>query len=227
MTLRVVLAVVLAFPAGWLVNVVADRVPERLALFRPVRPLVLGGGDLLVHAVVLVAFAAGAWRLEGLAPAALVGYLFLFGVLITVSVIDVDHMRIPDLVVIPSLVASAALVVAVSATGRDLSAAAMAALGAAVYFAFLLVVHVVYPRGMGFGDVKLAALMGLYLGWLGRDWAQSVTLVLWAMLVSFVAGAVVGVALLVIRRRNEPMPFGPFLALGTVAVVLVGPATFT
>ncbi len=227
MTLRIALCVLVALPAGWLVGVVADRVPQRLALFTPLRPVVLEGRDLLVHVVVLVLFAAGGWRLGELSVAELAGYLFLFGVLVAVSVVDVDQMRIPDLIVLPSLVASIALVVVVSLVHRDPYAIATAALGAVVYFGFLLLVHLVYPRGMGFGDVKLAALMGLYLGWLGSGWAQAVTLVLWAMLVGFVAGAIVGIALLVARRRNEPIPFGPFLALGTVAVVLAGPALFT
>ena len=96
-----------------------------------------------------------------------------------------------------------------------------------MYFGFLLVVHLAYPRGMGFGDVKLAALMGLYLGWLGSSWVVALSLVLWAMLIGFVVGSVVGIGLLIVRRRNEPMPFAPFLALGTVVVVLVGPTAFT
>ena len=62
---------------------------------------------------------------------------------------------------------------------------------------------------MGFGDVKLAALMGLYVGWLGTTTLDAVVLVLWAMLIGFVAGSVIGVVLLVARRRNRPFPFGP------------------
>lgn len=154
------------------------------------------------------------------------GYLLLFGVLIAVSVIDVQQMRIPDVIVLPALVTSIALVVVVSlAEGRPRDIA-IAAVGAGLYFGFLLFVHLVYPRGMGFGDVKLAALMGLYLGWLGSSWIESVALVLWAMLIGFVAGSAVGIVLLVIRRRNEPMPFAPFLALGTIVVVLAEPTTF-
>jgi leader peptidase (prepilin peptidase)/N-methyltransferase len=83
-------------------------------------------------------------------------------------------------------------------------------------------VHLISPRGMGFGDVKLAAVMGLYLGWLAPDYAGAAYIVLWAMLIGFLAGSVMGIAMLMARRRSTPIPFGPFLALGTITVVLIG-----
>jgi leader peptidase (prepilin peptidase)/N-methyltransferase len=75
---------------------------------------------------------------------------------------------------------------------------------------------------MGFGDVKLAAVMGLYLGWLAPSYTGVFALVLWGMLVGFVAGSVVGIVMLVTRRRSTPIPFGPFLATGALTVVLIG-----
>ena len=73
---------------------------------------------------------------------------------------------------------------------------------------------------MGFGDVKLAAVMGLYLGWLAPDYLTTFRLVLWAMLVGFVIGSIAGVALWAVRGRNAAIPFGPFLAFGSLVVVL-------
>jgi leader peptidase (prepilin peptidase)/N-methyltransferase len=72
---------------------------------------------------------------------------------------------------------------------------------------------------MGFGDVKLAAVMGLWVGWLGTTYAAAIGLVLWAMLIGFVAGSIIGMVLLAVRRRSKQIPFGPFLALGTVVAV--------
>jgi leader peptidase (prepilin peptidase)/N-methyltransferase len=88
-----------------------------------------------------------------------------------------------------------------------------------MYFGFLLLAHLVYPRGMGFGDVKLAAVMGLYVGWLGSSTITAIGLVLWAMLLGFIGGAIVGTVMLAVRRRSQPIPFGPFLALGTIIAV--------
>ena len=88
------------------------------------------------------------------------------------------------------------------------------AIAAGAAFAFLLVV-LVYPRGMGMGDVKLAAVMGLYLG---RAVAP-------ALLIAFAAGALFG-AVLITRHgseaRKQAVPFGPFLAFGGFVALFVG-----
>jgi len=78
--------------------------------------------------------------------------------------------------------------------------------------------HLVSPRSMGFGDVKLAFVLGLVLGWLG--WSELVL----GLFCGFLAGAVVGLALIVLRHRGrkDHLPFGPFLAFGTLIVLLWG-----
>ena len=134
--------------------------------------------------------------------------------LVTVSVIDIECYRLPDRIVLPTMVASVVLVVVESLRAGEAGHIQYALAGAAIYFGFLLVVHLISPRGMGFGDVKLAAVMGLYLGWLAPDYLTTFRLVLWAMLVGFVIGSVVGIALWAIRGRNAAIPFGPFLAFG-------------
>jgi leader peptidase (prepilin peptidase)/N-methyltransferase len=81
----------------------------------------------------------------------------------------------------------------------------------------LLVLHLASPRGMGFGDVKLGLLLGVVVG------ARTAALVLPALVLAGVLGALVGVVQMVRRRRRDVMlPFGPFLVAGTVlALALV------
>jgi leader peptidase (prepilin peptidase)/N-methyltransferase len=97
-------------------------------------------------------------------------------------------------------------------------------LGGALYFAFLFVPHLVYPKGMGMGDVKLALVMGLYLGW-GFATIDAVSNVVWGLLVGSVLGVISGAVVNVVRRRGGAFPFGPSLALGCFAVLVQVGAT--
>jgi len=218
---RLVVCAVLALPAGWFAGVLADRVPERERLFGPLKPVHLVGRDLALHLGVLALFLAAAWRFESAPWGVLMGFCALFAVLAALSAIDIEHYRLPDLIVLPSLAISIPWIVVVSVRADAPIAIRYALVGGAIYFGFLFVAHLISPRGMGFGDVKLAALMGLYVGWLGASYTEALALVLWAMLIGFATGSVFGFAVLLRRRRNRPFPFGPFLALGTVAAVLL------
>jgi leader peptidase (prepilin peptidase)/N-methyltransferase len=218
---RLVVCGVLALPAGWFAAVLVERVPERLALFRPWKPLRPSRRDLVVHLLVLVLFLAAAVRFADASVGELGAFLLLFGALAALTVIDIECYRLPDRIVLPTLAVSIPLIAVVSIVGDDADRIRFALAGGALYFGFLFLAHLISPRGMGFGDVKLAALMGLYVGWLGTDYPQALALVLWAMLVGFLSGTVIGVVLLIARRRSRAFPFGPFLALGTVVVVLI------
>ena len=218
--LRLVVCAVLALPVGWFAGVLIDRVPDRESL-TPLPGVRLSGKYLFVHLAMLVLYVLAAVRFDEESVGMLVGYLFLFAMLLTVSVIDVQLFRLPDLIVLPSIVISLVLVVVVSLIDDNPESIRFALAGAGLYFGFLLLAHLVYPRGMGFGDVKLAAVMGLYVGWLGTTYAAAFGLVLWAMLIGFVAGSIIGMVLLAIRRRSKQIPFGPFLALGAVVAVLL------
>jgi leader peptidase (prepilin peptidase)/N-methyltransferase len=77
---------------------------------------------------------------------------------------------------------------------------------------------------MGFGDVKFAAVLGLMAGFQASSFLEVVFLVLWVFLIGFAFGTLGGIALLVFRGRNQPFPFGPFLAMGTLATVLLSRA---
>jgi len=141
-------------------------------------------------------------------------------ILIVVLVIDLEHGLILNAIVVPALVF--ALLVAVLASPgwlgdlfphRVLSAAA----GAASGFVLLFLIALVARGGMGWGDVKFAAFMGAAAGF---------PLVFVALFCSVVIGGAAGVVLLATRKkgRKQAMPFGPFLALGTMATLLWGPA---
>jgi leader peptidase (prepilin peptidase)/N-methyltransferase len=130
--------------------------------------------------------------------------------LIAVTFIDLDHRIIPNRIVLPAAVwgvVSAALV-------RLSDLPALLAWGAGA-FTFLLVVALVYPAGMGLGDVKLAGVMGLYLG----------SSILPALLTAFLAGSLYGIAVMArhgAKARKIGVPFAPFLALGGLVGLLVG-----
>ena len=164
-------------------------------------------------------FALAAWRWE--ASAVLVPFLFLFAVLLVVSLIDLEHYRIPDRIVFPALGVSIGLISFVTVIeGYDLVFVRNALIGAVAYFVLLLVPHLIYPKGMGFGDVKLALLMGLFLGWLYSDVFNGITLIMWALVLGSLLGVVAGIAFALIRGRRAEFPFGPALALGCVLVLL-------
>lgn len=149
-----------------------------------------------------------------------VPYLVLFAVLMVVSVIDIEHYRIPDRIVFPTLAISIPLIVVVSLVEDTPEAVKGALVGAVVYFLMLFVAHLVYPRGMGFGDVKLALVMGLYLGWIYLDVFEAISLVLFALMIGCVMGVIAGGVLALVRRRSAAFPFGPALAASTVVAVL-------
>ncbi len=130
--------------------------------------------------------------------------LVLCTVLMTITLTDLDLRVIPNAIVLPA----ALLVIAVVAVA-DPDDLAERAIAAAIAGGFLFVVALAYPRGMGMGDVKLVAMMGLYLG---RAIAP-------ALLIGLMAGAAVGLFLIArfgAEARKRAIPFGPFLALGGV-----------
>jgi leader peptidase (prepilin peptidase)/N-methyltransferase len=155
---------------------------------------------------------------------ALVPLLVLAACLVTVSVIDLQLQRIPDRITFPTLAIAVPLIVAVSLHYDATETIRAALVGSAAYFLFLFVTHLVYPAGMGFGDVKLALVMGLYLGWLGWDpdfpVAGPVRLVLYALMLGCVLGVVFGLTMRFVTKARGAFPFGPALAVGCYVVIL-------
>src|SRR5699024_10447667 len=97
-------------------------------------------------------------------------YLVAIGVALTM--IDLDHHRLPNAIVLPSYPVVALLLVAAAAMTGDWWALARAGIGGAALFGFFLLLVLIYPAGMGWGDVKLAGVLGMMLGYLG--WAALV-----------------------------------------------------
>ena len=147
-------------------------------------------------------------------PALVVG----FTTLLALSLIDLDTRRVPNKVLAVGLAISTGLLVLAAALGDDWGSLARALGGAAIGLVLLGAIHLAAPRGMGMGDVKLAALCGLLLGWGGLRFVFA------GLFLGFLLGAIVGVALLVGGRagRRTALPFAPFLAAGTVAVIALG-----
>ncbi len=189
-------------------------------------PLVEGATGLLFAILGILASPPGKrlpWAFSwggqgGLLPwfLGLLAYMaFLWG-LVVLAAIDLEHRRLPDALTLPLaligflLLGGAGLVA--GEEGRILSSL-VSGLGLA---GLLLLVALVYPGGMGLGDVKLAGVIGIYLGW------SSPVLALEGLFLAVLAGGVVAVALLAAgRSRKETIPFGPFLSLGAAAALFL------
>src|SRR3954451_8151323 len=130
--------------------------------------------------------------------------------LIAVAFIDLQHKIVPNKIMLPAAVWG--LVTAVAFRTHMAPELLIAGAGAFVFFLLAALIH---PKGMGMGDVKLAGVMGLYLG------ASIVP----AMLIGFLTGSIVGIAMLARyggAARKVGIPFGPFLALGGFTALLAG-----
>jgi leader peptidase (prepilin peptidase)/N-methyltransferase len=140
-----------------------------------------------------------------------------FIVMLAIALIDARLRVIPNRLVYPAWLGFAALILAGELTGEPLSALG-AVLGSLGYGGPLMVVAIA-SGGMGMGDVKLAALIGLVLGAVGLSYVAT------AAAAAFLAGGIGAlVALLVLRRgRRQTIPFGPYLAAGAIAASLIGP----
>jgi leader peptidase (prepilin peptidase)/N-methyltransferase len=205
----VAVAALVGGAVGHLVNRLAGRFPssaERDGAALAARPPLLELGTALLFVLTAVRFGLS-WEL----PA----FLFLAGAGVLLGVIDARNKVLPNRVTLPSIgIAAVLLSVAALASGHW-SPLARAALGAAVLFVVFFVLVLISPRSIGMGDAKLAALLGLYLGWLGT----SVLVV--GIAAGFVVQALVALALLATRRiglRGE-LPFGPAMLVGAAVVI--------
>jgi leader peptidase (prepilin peptidase) / N-methyltransferase len=219
----VVVTALVALPLGWLATVLAERVPDysRRVFERPFRPEGASRTRLVLLTVAISATSAGvAARFDR--PLVVAAYLGFSFVLIALATIDIDTQRLPDRLLLPYLAASIPALVAVAVVLREPERITAAYLGAVAYFGFLFFVHLVLgPRAIGFGDVKLAAVMGLYLGFVVTSGGQALALVMWSMLIGFTGGALIGIVLLIAHGRSRHYAFGPFLALGAIVAMLL------
>jgi leader peptidase (prepilin peptidase)/N-methyltransferase len=171
---------------------------ERISARYPITELILAA---LYAATVLVFW--------GDLTEILAGLVFVT-MLVAVTVTDLEQRIIPNKI----LLATAVIGVVIVAIG-DPASLPQRVIAAAAAGGGLFLVALAYPRGMGLGDVKLAAVMGLFLG---RNVAP-------AIIVALLAGSIVGLTMIAregAQARKQAIPFGPFLALGGVVALLAG-----
>jgi leader peptidase (prepilin peptidase)/N-methyltransferase len=222
---------------GWCLEPVIVRVPRKLPLRGPVD----GFADALTDEPASVDTLPVATRTQRILLALLTGalfvgmgarfddswvlpaYLVLTGALVALSVIDLQHFLLPNRIVYPMTLALLVLFTLASLLDDDWGALGRGAAAGAIAFAIYFVLHMVSPRSMGFGDVKLSFALGLALGWLG--WGE----LLLGLFLGFFYGAVIGIILMIVRRRDrkQAIPFGPFMAAGALTAILVGAPIIT
>ena len=216
---RLVVCAAASLPAGWIAGVLFERIPPRKSLLKPFPRPQLGGVFFTLHLFTSAGFILAALRFEDASPYTLVAFLVFLTVVIALSAIDLDTLRLPDRLVGGALVVSIPLITFASVQAKAPEQIRFALFGGVFYFGFLLLTHLAFPRGMGFGDVKLSALLGLFVGWLGASGFESASLVLYSMIAGFITGSVVGVVLFSFRRQSKHYPFGPFLVGGALLVI--------
>jgi leader peptidase (prepilin peptidase)/N-methyltransferase len=184
----------------------------------------------LVEAATGVLFGVVAfWRLPAILSAVstpalvasileLVAFLYLAGVSVALALIDLDVRRLPNSIVLPGYLVGAVLLGTAGALDADWGALVGAAAGAVALFVGYLVMAFAYPGGMGLGDVKLAGVLGLFLGYLG--WGSLIV----GAFSAFLLGGLLALVLVVARRagRKSGIPFGPWMLAGAWIGILFG-----
>jgi leader peptidase (prepilin peptidase)/N-methyltransferase len=206
--LTALVAGALGLGVGHLLNRMAGSFPwprdggGGLAVRRPVVEL----GTALVFVLAALRFELS-WELPS--------FLFLAGAGVLLAVIDGQHKLLPDRVTLPSIgIGVGLLAVAAVATGNG-APLLRSVLGAVVLYVVFVALVLISPRSIGMGDAKLAALLGLYLGWLGWE------VLLLGTAAGFVVQAVLALVLLATRRiglRGE-LPFGPAMLIGAALAI--------
>jgi leader peptidase (prepilin peptidase) / N-methyltransferase len=200
---------VLGIGVGHLANRLAARFPlddGHDATGPAVRPPVVELATALLFPLTALRFGLS-WEL----PA----YLFLAGTAVLLTVVDLQHQLLPNRIVVPSIGIGAALLAVAALGSGEWSPLLRAVEAAALLFVVFFVLVLISPRSIGMGDAKLAALLGLYLGWLGWE------IVLLGIAAGFVVQAVLAGLLLATRRigLKGQLPFGPAMLLGAALVI--------
>jgi len=176
----------------------------------------IGIEPLILELLTGLLFGMFAWKfgLDWALPA----YCALAVGLVGLSWIDLRTKRLPRQIIYVTAIIGIPLLCVAALVRDEPERIWMMLLGAGIALAFMSLIYVVSRGGMGDGDVRLSPLLGAYLGWLNPG------LVPVGLFFGFFAGAVVGVAMMATGRagRKTAVPFGPFLALGTIVAIFVG-----
>jgi len=243
-----VLATVVGLAVGSFLNVVIARVPEGRSVVRPASACPACGEPIraaenvpvlswvllrgrasccgtpisarypLVELLTAAGFGAvAAWQgLSWLLPA----LLYLVAISVALTFIDLDTKRLPNDIVLPSYPVAAALLALAVLDAGDWWPLARAGMAGVALYVFYGLLWFAYPKGMGLGDVKLAGVLGMYLGWFG--WGQ----VFFGTFAASLLGGVVGIALMLAGRagRKTAIPYGPYMIVGAWLGITVGGA---
>ncbi len=185
---------------------------DRISLRYPLVELATGLGFFLL-AWWQLAKPAGYWLLPTL--------LYFFAVSIALAMIDINSRKLPNRIVVPSLAIVFALLAVASFGIGDWWPLLWAAAGGAILFVFYLLLALIYPAGMGLGDVKLAGLIGLILGFIG--WGALIV----GAFAAFLLGGIFSIGLLFTGKatRKSGIPFGPWMLLGAWVGIIFGRET--
>jgi leader peptidase (prepilin peptidase)/N-methyltransferase len=147
-----------------------------------------------------------------------VGLLYLAAISVALAMIDIDTHTLPNVIVLPAYLVGGVLLAASALALGDPQRLLGGLIGGGALFALYLLLALLYPGGMGLGDVKLAGVLGLYLGWLG--WGQLFV----GAFGAFLLGGVFGVLLLLGRKagRKSSIPFGPWMLAGAWVGIFAG-----
>ena len=170
----------------------------------------------LVEMVTGVLFALVVWHF-GVTWAAL-AFLYLTAIGVALTLIDLDTRRLPNAIVLPAYPVTLVLLAIASWSTGEWDGLVRAGVGGVALYGLYFLMMIAVPHGMGFGDVKLAGVLGAYLAWLG--WGEFAI----GAFAAPVLGGVFAVALLVTGRahRKSGIPFGPWMVLGAAVGVSVG-----
>ena len=148
----------------------------------------------------------------------LVAFLYLAAVSVSLAMIDLDTHTLPNRIVLPAYPVATVLLAAAALMAGEPGRILGALVGGAALFGVYLLLALAYPAGMGLGDVKLAGVLGLYLGWLG--WGELAV----GGFAAFLLGGFFALALVIARKANRKsgIPFGPWMLAGAWLGIFYG-----
>lgn len=176
----------------------------------------ISGRYPLVEATTAVLFAAAAIVVG--ASWVLPAYWWFVGLGVALVLTDLDHKRIPNRILYPGTAVAVVLLAIGAISGGETAALVRGFGGGAAYFTFLLIVALVARGGFGFGDVKLAFVLGVFTAY--QSWGALAV----AVMAAFLLGGVVSITLLALGKadRKTAIPFGPSLIAGAFIAVAAG-----